>query len=162
MIKTCILLYALIINNLGLGIEPQKDDLLDFANCLNNLPSKCLAYSNLLIENFDEENLDTAFKIMWCESRGNKNAYRYDNQDSGLYQFIPRTYGWVVDNTDLPYWDYPIKNSYAQFIPEINIRAAAVLVQDLHSYSPYWKPFSSSSWCWENTEKFLKLVSKEK
>jgi len=40
MIKTCILLYALIINNLGLGIEPQKDDLLDFANCLNNLYPK--------------------------------------------------------------------------------------------------------------------------
>ena len=162
MIKTCILIYALIINNIGMGIEPKPDDLLDLSKCLNNLPSKCLAYSDLLIKNFDEENLDTAFKIMWCESRGNKNAYRQDNQDSGLYQFIPRTYGWVVDNTDLPYWDYPIKNSYAQFIPEINIQAAAVLVQDLHSYSPYWKPFNSSKWCWENTEKFLKLVEKEK
>ena len=57
MIKTCILLYALIINNLGVGVEPKPVDLLNLSKCINELPSKCLAYSNLLIENFDEDNL---------------------------------------------------------------------------------------------------------
>jgi len=162
LIKACILLYATLISNFSVGIEPTVKDISSLNNCLNDLPGKCLTYSTLLVENFDEENLEIAFKVMWCESRGKPNAYRYDNQDSGLYQFIPRTYGWVVDNSDLPYWDYPINNSYAQFIPSVNIKAAAILVEDLHSYNPYWKPFSSSQKCWENTKTFLKLVELEK
>ena len=162
MIKACILLYATLISNFSLGLDPTVNEMSSLNNCINNLPGKCLTYSTLLVENFDQDNLEIAFKVMWCESRGNTNAYRYDNQDSGLYQFIPRTYGWVVDNSDLPYWDYPINNSYAQFIPSVNIKAAAILVEDLHSYSPYWKPFSSSQKCWENTKTFLKLVKLEK
>ena len=99
---------------------------------------------------------------MWCESRGKAKAYRYEDNDSGLFQFIPRTYAWVQQKHNLPYWDYPIGTTYAQFIPKYNIKAAALLVEDMHSYSPYWKDFSSSEWCGGNTDKFLKLVAKEK
>lgn len=162
MIKACVLLYALIINNFSIGITPTVDQLDDLQQCYKDLPGNCLTYSPLLVEHFYEDNLETAFKIMWCESRGLPNAYRWQDQDSGLFQFIPRTYGWVVQNSDLPYWDYPINNTYAQFIPEVNIKAAAILVQDLHSYQPYWKPFSSSENCWKDTKTFLKLVELEK
>ena len=161
MIKACVLLYALIINNFSVGIPPTIEQLDDLKKCYEDLPGNCLTYSPLLVEHFYEDNLETAFKIMWCESRGLPNAYRWQDQDSGLYQFIPRTYGWVVQNSDLPYWDYPIYDTYAQFIPEVNIKAAAILVQDLHSYQPYWKPFSSSENCWKDTTTFLKLVELE-
>jgi len=162
MIKACILLYAALVSNFSVGITPTTSDLDNLSECYESLPGKCLAYSTLLVEHFDHGNLETAFKIMWCESRGLPNAYRWQDEDSGLFQFIPRTYGWVKDNSDLPHWDYPIGNTYAQFIPENNIKAAAILVQDLHSYSPYWKPFKSSKDCWKNTKTFLKLVELEK
>ncbi len=162
MIKTCVLLYALVINNFSIGIDPTTTEIGNLFDCKKELPRNCLAYSTLLVENFDQENLETAFIIMWCESRGNTQAYRYDNQDSGLFQFIPRTYGWVTDNSEIPRWDYPIGNTYSQFVPKYNIQAAAILIQDLHSYNPYWKPFSSSQKCWENTKTFLKLVELEK
>ena len=162
MIKSCVLIYALIINSFSVGEIPADQNFLDLINCIKVLPTECLSYSNLLIENFEEDNLETAFKIMWCESRGKAKAYRYEDNASGLFQFIPRTYAWVQQKHNLPYWDYPIGTTYAQFIPKYNIKAAALLVEDMHSYSPYWKDFSSSEWCWGNTDKFLKLVAKEK
>jgi queuine/archaeosine tRNA-ribosyltransferase len=92
---------------------------------------------------------------MWCESRGNTNAYRYEDNDSGLFQIIPLSFGWVKQNYDVPHWDYPINGSYAQFIPKYNIEVASILVEDIHSRNPYWKVFSSSQWCWEDTNKWI-------
>ena len=83
MIKSCVLIYALIINSFSVGEIPADQNFLDLINCIKVLPTECLSYSNLLIENFEEDNLETAFKIMWCESRGNAKAYRYEDNDSG-------------------------------------------------------------------------------
>ena len=92
---------------------------------------------------------------MWCESRNKADAYRWQDQDSGLFQTIPRTWGWVKEQHDIPYWDYPVGNTYAQFIPRYNIQVAALLVQDMHTRDDYWKPWSSSQWCWEDTDKWI-------
>ena len=51
--------------------------------------------------------------------------------------------------------------SYAQFIPEHNIKVASILVEDIHSRNPYWKVFSSSQWCWEDTDKWIEKWQNE-
>ena len=45
--------------------------------------------------------------------------------------------------------------TYTQFIPKYNIEVASILVEDIHSRNPYWKVFSSSQWCWEDTDKWI-------
>ena len=68
---------------------------------------------------------------------------------------IPKTWGWVKEQHDIPYWDYPVGNTYAQFIPRYNIQVAALLVQDMHTRDDYWKPWNSSQWCWKDTDKWI-------
>ena len=55
MIKVCILLYATLISNFSVGITPTLEDMKQLSNCYNDLPGKCLSYSSLLVENFDED-----------------------------------------------------------------------------------------------------------
>ena len=101
-----------------------------------------------------EKNIKTAVKVMFCESRMKANAYRWQDQDSGLFQVIPKTWGWVKQKYNIPYWDYPIDNTYAQLIPKYNIQVAALLVQEMHSRDDYWKPWSNSEPCWGNDQTF--------
>ena len=155
MITNCILTWALILNNFAIGITPTVDDFTNIKDCQNQVPEVCMQYAQLLVKHFDVENIEIATKVMWCESRGKTNAYRYEDDDSGLFQIIPRSYGWVKQNYDVPHWDYPINGSYAQFIPKYNIEVASILVEDIHSRNPYWKVFSSSQWCWEDTDKWI-------
>jgi len=161
LITKCILLYAFIINNFAIGITPTIDDFEQLKDCNNYVPETCYQYATLLVEHFDEKNIETAVKIMWCESRNKTDAYRYQDQDSGLFQAIPRTWGWVKEKHDIPYWDYPVGNTYAQFIPRYNIEVAALLVQDMHTRDDYWKPWSSSQWCWEDTDKWIEKWQNE-
>jgi len=51
--------------------------------------------------------------------------------------------------------------SYAQFIPKYNIEVASILVEDIHSRNHYWKVFSSSQWCWEDTDKWIEKWQNE-
>ena len=155
------MLYAFIINNFAIGITPTIDDFEQLKDCNNYVPETCYQYATLLVEHFDKKNIETAVKIMWCESRNKTDAYRYQDQDSGLFQAIPRTWGWVKEKHDIPYWDYPVGNTYAQFIPRYNIEVAALLVQDMHTRDDYWKPWSSSQWCWEDTDKWIEKWQNE-
>ena len=161
MITNCVLMYAALLSNFSIGLTPEINDLEQITYCQNNLPANTLQYSTLLVNNFKEKNIETAVKVMFCESRMKAKAYRWQADDSGLFQVIPRTWGWVKSKYNIPYWDYPIGNSYAQFIPKYNIEVAALLVQEMHTRDDYWKPWNSSKWCWENNNKFENIWRSE-
>ena len=161
MITNCVLMYAALMSNFSVGITPEISDLEQITYCQNNLPANTLQYSTLLVNNFKEKNIETAVKVMFCESRMKAKAYRWQANDSGLFQVIPRTWGWVKSKYNIPYWDYPIGNSYAQFIPKYNIEVAALLVQEMHTRDDYWKPWNSSKWCWEDNNKFENIWRSE-
>ena len=154
-------MYAALMSNFSVGITPEISDLQQITYCQNNLPANTLQYSTLLVNNFKEKNIETAVKVMFCESRMKAKAYRWQADDSGLFQVIPRTWGWVKSKYNVPYWDYPIGNSYAQFIPKYNIKVAALLVQEMHTRDDYWKPWNSSKWCWKNNNKFENIWRSE-
>ena len=64
--------------------------------------------------------------------------------------------GWVKEQHDIPGPRITrVGNTCAQFIPRYNIQVAALLVQDMHTRNDYWKPWSSSQWCWEDTDKWI-------
>jgi len=136
---------------------------------------------DLLIQHFDQENLGTAYKIMWCESRGEEDALRTKegNDDSGLFQFIESTWNWVAEKHDLPRWDEWVilyngqpytgptsrsnlgfEQTRVQFTPYYNILAASLLAQDTYS-RVRWTDWNSSKWCWETDSKFLKNVRRD-
>ena len=154
-------MYAALMSNFSVGITPEISDLKQITYCQNNLPANTLQYSTLLVNNFEEKNIETAVKVMFCESRMKAKAHRWQANDSGLFQVIPRTWGWVTSKYNIPYWDYPISNSYAQFIPKYNIEVAALLVQEMHTRDDYWKPWNSSKWCWEDNNKFENIWRSE-
>ena len=154
-------MYAALMSNFSVGITPEISDLKQISYCQNNLPANTLQYSTLLVDNFKEKNIETAVKVMFCESRMKAKANRWQADDSGLFQVIPRTWGWVKSKYNIPYWDYPIGNNYAQFIPKYNIEVAALLVQEMHTRDNYWKPWNSSKWCWEDNNKFENIWRSE-
>ena len=63
---------------------------------------------------FEVENLEIAVRIGWCESRGKGTAYRKEDNDSGVMQFIPSTWNWIAEKNDLPRWDEWIILKYGQ------------------------------------------------
>ena len=161
MITNCVLMYAALMSNFSVGITPNIEDMQQITYCQSNLPANTLQYSTLLVNNFDEKNIDIAVKVMFCESRMKSNAYRWQANDSGLFQIIPQTWGWVKEKYNIPYWDYPIGNNYAQFIPKYNIKVAALLVQNMHTRDNYWKHWDSSKWCWGDNKTFENIWRSE-
>lgn len=176
MIAECIIFLASFGNPDGLMNE-QK--LQEYKNCNQIILAQ--EHLDLLIEHFDEENLSTAYKIMWCESRGEEDALRTKegNDDSGLFQFIQSTWNWVAEKHNLPAWDEWVilrhgqpyegptsKSSFgfsfekAQFTPYYNILAASLLAQETYS-SVRWNDWNSSKWCWKTDSKFIKNVRKD-
>ena len=70
--------------------------------CNQEIPPTMRQYSDLYLEHFDFNNIDTAVRIGWCESRGKPDAHRTDNKDTGVMQFVPWTWNWVAETYDLP------------------------------------------------------------
>jgi hypothetical protein len=154
----------------------------EYKYCQEVVPDKAHEHFDLIQKFFEPINWDTSIRVSWCESRHNIKALRTaeGNDDSGYFQFVPWTWNWIAEEHNLPAWDEWVvlrhgqpyegptsKSSYgftfqkAQFTPYYNIMFASILVEDMYSYVR-WTDWSSSKWCWENQNKFQRLLAKEK
>jgi len=172
MITSCILLIA----SFGQGdTQLSTTNLNEITGCLDNIPTNMVQHLPEYIEHFDEENLYTALRIGWCESRGKSSAYRKSADDSGVMQFIPSTWDWVAAKHNMPKWDEWIILRYGQpyfgslldineeglsarrvqFVPYYNIQMASLLAEDTYSKLT-WKDWNASKFCWGNAKKWEK------
>jgi hypothetical protein len=156
-----------------------------YRQCNQIISDEIKEHADILIEYFGEDHkqLSTAVKVIWCESRGVETAVRTaeGNYDTGLFQFVSWTWNWVAEKYDLPMWnewvvmknDRPYtdqvvsKTSYgftfqkAQYTEYFNIKFGYLLSQDIYGRSQ-WKDWSSSEWCWGNTQSWIKKVKQER
>ncbi len=171
MIASCMIFLA----SFGVSNELTTDNLHRVHSCLDNMPAKMIQHVPYYVEFFDDENLYTAFRIGWCESRGKSNAFRKEDNDSGVMQFIPNTWNWVADKYGLPSFNdwvimrfgrpyiskvtqrttYGFEHLPVQYSPYWNIKAASHLAEDMYSKTT-WRDWSSSKWCWGNEKKWEK------
>ena len=172
MITSCIIFLA----TLGTPNSIDNTDvyyLNNYFNCKENVPVSMWEYAPLYYEHFDEENINTAIRIGWCESRGKSTAHREDNGDSGVMQFVSWTWNWVAEEYDLPMWnewvitrwgqpyteekvyryDTGFKQEKVQFSPYYNIYMASILAEDIYGRTQ-WRDWSSSEWCWGDEKKW--------
>lgn len=172
MIASCIIFLA----TLGSGDMPDDYYIDGYLNCKENVPESMHQYSDLYYKFFDEENISTAVKIGWCESRGKTNAYRNDNGDSGVMQFVPWTWNWIAKEYDLPeynHWEifykgepytkeevskssYGFNQEMVQLSSYYNIMFASLLAEDIYNKTQ-WKDWNSSKWCWEDENKWTEM-----
>ena len=69
MITSCIIFLA----TFGTPVEQSDQYYLDnYFNCKENVPVSMWEYAPHYYEHFDVENINTAVRIGWCESRGKK------------------------------------------------------------------------------------------
>ena len=148
--------------------------------CRREIPESMRQYSEYYLEFFDFENIDTAVRIGWCESRGKDTAYRDDNSDSGVMQFVPWTWNWVAEEYDLPRWNEWVILRYGrpyegptsksnmgfeqtkvQFTPYYNIMFASILAEDIYGRTQ-WRDWNSSKWCWEDEKDWERRWKKER
>ncbi|MCP3998243.1 MAG: lytic transglycosylase domain-containing protein [bacterium] len=78
-------------------------------------------WRSLVSQFFPAERVDEALRVMRCESLGDPLAYNSSSGASGLFQFIPGTWGWAS-----PHAGY---TGASPFDPEANVATAAWLVQ---------------------------------
>ena len=174
MITSCIIFLA----TLGTPNSLDNSDIYylnNYLNCKNNVPVSMWEYAPLYYEFYDEENIATAIRIGWCESRGKEKAVRTDegNYDTGVMQFVSWTWNWLADMEYVPYWNEWVvlknerpyleqkvsKTSFgfslvqAQKSAYWNIYASSVLAEDVYGRTQ-WRDWSSSQWCWEDEKKF--------
>ena len=174
MIAECIIFLA----TLG-SVEMPSDNYLiqEQVNCNNSVPKSMQQYADLYYEFFDEENISTAVRIGWCESRGREKAVRTaeGNYDTGIMQFVSWTWNWLADNNYVPYWnDWVILKNDRPYTSETvsktsmgfsqvqaqksaywNIYASSVLAEDIYGRTQ-WRDWSSSQWCWEDEKEWSK------
>ena len=176
MIASCMIFLA----SFGVSTELSPNNLYRVQTCLDNMPTSMVKHIPYYVEFYDEENLYTAFRIGWCESRGKSNAYRNDNKDSGVMQFIPNTWNWVAEKYDMPKFNewvilrfgrpYTEEKTYktefgfehmpVQFSPYYNIKASSHLAEDIYA-KVRWRDWNSSKWCWGDEKKWEAMWRRE-
>jgi len=168
MIAECMIFLASVI---PMGVDESKI-IGQHLNCNDHVPQSMQEHASLYVEHFDKDNINTAVRIGWCESRGKVDAYRSDNGDTGLMQFVSWTWNWVAEKYELPEWDTWVVTRYGrpytgktlktdigfsfdrvQYVPYYNIMFASLLAEDIYGKTQ-WRDWSSSEWCWEDEEKW--------
>ena len=168
MITECIIFLASVI---PMGVDESKI-IGQHLNCNDHVPQSMQEHASLYVEHFNKDNINTAVRIGWCESRGKVDAYRSDNGDTGLMQFVSWTWNWVAEKYELPEWDTWVVTRYGrpytgktlktdigfsfdrvQYVPYYNIMFASLLAEDIYGKTQ-WRDWSSSEWCWEDEEKW--------
>jgi hypothetical protein len=177
MIAECIIFLA----TLG-SLEVPTDEYFieQYFNCKEEVPQSMWKHADYYYNFFDTKNINNAVRIGWCESRGKTNAHRTDNKDSGVMQFVPWTWNWVAEIYDLPEWDtwvvlkygkpYTSKTSKSdigfsfvkvQNSQHYNIMFASILAEDIYGKTQ-WRDWSSSKWCWGDSESWKRKWNNEK
>ena len=170
MIAECMIFLASVI---PMGVDESKI-IGQHLNCNDHVPQSMQEHASLYVEHFNKDNINTAVRIGWCESRGKVDAYRSDNGDTGLMQFVSWTWNWVAEKYQLPEWDTWVVTRYGrpytgktlktdigfsfdrvQYVPYYNIMFASLLAEDIYGKTQ-WRDWSSSEWCWEDEEKWRK------
>lgn len=170
MIAECMIFLASV---LPMGVDESKL-INEYMSCDDHVPKSMQQYAEYYVEHFDKENISTAVRIGWCESRGKTTAYRDDNGDSGVMQFVSWTWNWVAEKYDLPIWDEWVilrfgrpfdfedkvytnnigfEQTRVQFTPYYNILFASILAEDIYGRTQ-WRDWSSSEWCWGDEKKW--------
>lgn len=178
MIAECMIFLASV---LPMGVD--ESNIIDqYMKCDDHVPKTMHQYAEFYVEHFDKENIPTAVRIGWCESRGRENAVRTaeGNYDSGVMQFVSWTWNWVAEEYDLPMWndwiilyqDRPYTSEKVsrssmgfsqvkvQLSAYYNIMMASILAEDIYGRTR-WSDWNSSKWCWGDEDKWQRLWQKE-
>jgi len=177
MITSCLIFLASFSSG---DIAPSFDNIPKIKECLDSVPSSMIEHIPHYVEHFDEENLYTAVRVGWCESRGKETAYNRGSDDSGVMQFIPSTWNWIAEKHDMPKWNEWIILRYGkpyygslikvedsvmsarkvQMVAEYNIKMASLLAEDTYGRVTF-KDWNASKFCWGNPKVFERKWRKE-
>ena len=119
-------------------ITPQQ--ITDYRDCQarNEIIISMEEYIPLFSQYFKEEDLETALRISWCESRGKPNAVGVNkdgSKDVGLWQFNDRTWAWLKPK---------LKITSDRTDKKVSTAVASWLFYNDGSH--HWKP---SKFCWK-------------
>ena len=119
-------------------ITPQQ--ITDFKDCQerNEIIVSMEEYIPLFSQYFKQEDLETALRISWCESRGKPNAVGVNkdgSKDVGLWQFNDRTWAWLKPK---------LKITSDRTDKKVSTAVASWLFYNDGSH--HWKP---SKFCWK-------------
>ena len=119
-------------------ITPQQ--LMSYVNCKNRneIIIAMEEYIPLFSQYFKQEDLETALRISWCESRGKPNAVGVNkdgSKDVGLWQFNDNTWAWLKPK---------LKITSDRTDTKVSTAVASWLFYNDGSH--HWKP---SKFCWK-------------